>query len=80
MSMSMNLDEFLQSGVDHARTVLDGSPTELLSAFVIQFKDAPPSDHRHAVVRRRRQGSRHLRHAHAAQDPPRPRAQLSLLV
>lgn len=42
--MSMNLDEFLQSGVDHARTVLVGKPdAELLPAFVIQFKDAPPT-------------------------------------
>lgn len=42
--MSMNLDELLQSGVDHARTVLVGKPdAELLPAFVIQFKDAPPT-------------------------------------
>lgn len=42
--MSMNLDEFLQSGVDQARTVLIGKPgAELMPAFVIQFKDAPPT-------------------------------------
>jgi hypothetical protein len=42
--MSMNLDEFLQSGIDQARTVLIGKPgAELMPAFVIQFKDRPPA-------------------------------------
>ena len=42
--MSMNLDKFLQSGIDQARTVLIGKPgAELMPAFVIQFKDRPPA-------------------------------------
>ena len=42
--MTMNLDEFLQSGIDHARSILIGKPgAELMPAFVVQFKDRPPA-------------------------------------
>jgi hypothetical protein len=42
--MTMTIDQLLQSGVDQANTVLVGKPgAELLPAFVIQFKDRPPT-------------------------------------
>jgi hypothetical protein len=58
--MTMTIDELIQSGVDQARHVLIGAPgAELLPAFVIQFKDRPPTivatpwsgdDEKHATV------------------------------
>jgi hypothetical protein len=58
--MTMTIDELIQSGVDQANHVLVGKPgAELLPAFVIQFKDRPPTivatpwsgdDEKYAVV------------------------------
>jgi hypothetical protein len=42
--MTMNLDQLIESGIDQAKRVLVGvQGAQLLRAFVIQFKDRPPT-------------------------------------